>query len=485
MPAIAALATTAVVLVASLVTIGVVIGAEGTTYWAAGYGALSMNLNALVNPMRPRSLLPTLRLAYPEQYEGYAYLGVGILALLAVGLLRRPSSIARLGDRRLLPLAGLVLVCTALAASTIVTLGPRTLLTLPEPPVVKSLLHGLRASGRLFWPAYYLIVAAAFALTARGWSPRTAAIILTVALAVQMVDLGPKHKRIRETLDQRWDSRLRSPAWKGLGRQYDNLILVPPYQCGPEEGAGGVYSYVWFGKFAAAERMRTNDYYAARYTKSQLNAHCVDLLRAQLQGTLDARSAYVVSDAVRTLWSLNGMHSHHCTRLDGFNLCTPAEGANGSSVETAAPPAPRYVPGQVLDLADTAVRRYLTLGWGPRVTAGTWTQGPLALARLGLDASPERPLILEIEAEPQVADRHPRLDVDVAVNGQAIDRWIFEAPSTVTRRVARIPPSLAAARRGLDIELRIGNPESPRYAGTGPFDAFLGLNVHSIVVRQE
>ena len=144
--------------------------------------------------------------------------------------------------------------------------------------------------------------------------------ILAIALAVQVADLGTLRAKVRTTLDQRFGSELKSPAWQDLGRKYDNLILIPSFQCGPYTGAGGFYSFVTFGKLAAAERMRTNSYYAARYGRPELLAHCVDLLRTQLEGSLDSRSAYVVTDDVKTVWDLGGMSSHRCERLDGQPL---------------------------------------------------------------------------------------------------------------------------------------------------------------------
>ena len=477
------LAATAAVLVASLAVFGVLVGRDAETYWAPGYGYLSMNLNAPVNPARHGSiLLPTLRVSHPGQHEGYNYLGLGVLALLAVGLVRQPAGLRALGSRRVLPLALLALVCTVLAVSTIVTFGSSTLFTLPLPRPLLAAAHGLRASGRLFWPAYYLIVAGALVLAVRGLKARTAIAVLAAALAVQIADLTPLRTRVRRTLDQRFPSPLQAPAWAGLGRTHDTLVLVPPYQCGPEKSAGGIYSYVTFGKLAAAERMRSNDYYAARYTQAQLTAHCVDLLRTHLHGPLDPRSAYIVTDAVRTVWTLAGVRSHRCERLDNYNLCTAA--ADAASPPQAAPPAPPYELGRVLDLTEPDARQYLTFGWGDARGTGLWTEGPLAMVRLGLESvDPSRDLMLEVDAQPYVGKRHPRLEVDVVVNGQPIDRWIFESGVPAGLRQVGVPAGLASARRGLDIELRIRNPEAPLYLGEGPSSAFLGLDVRSIAVR--
>jgi hypothetical protein len=485
------IAATLGVLGAVQAVVGVLASRDASMYWAPGYGLFSLNLNAIVNPMEYGSiLLPTLPTIDPAQIEGYNYLGLGIIALLVLGVARRPQSVLWLAERRLIPLVGLALVCSALAVSASVSLGSSTLFEIPLPKPIASLVHGLRASGRLFWPAYYLIFTAALSLTFWVWKMPYRVLILAAALAVQAADLTPLRSSVHGLVGSGRPvvSPLQSPVWEGLGQKYDNLMLIPPFQCDPFTGPGGYHNFVWFGKLAAAERMRLNSYYAARYTKSQLSAHCVDILRAQLEGTLDPRSVYVVTDSVRTVWDLAGMRSHTCQQTDGFNVCSPAALPEPRPAATPIPDAAPYVLGDELDFTQRGdVRKYMTFGWGGPLPEGTWTQGPLAMLRLGLGAPPDpsRPLILDVSARAFVEAQHPRLYVDVVVNGQKVDQWTFRSAAPIARRQAHIPATLAASRRGLDVELRFLNPEAPLYLGAGPSAYFLGLNVRWLVVRYE
>jgi hypothetical protein len=225
--------------------------------------------------------------------------------------------------------------------------------------------------------------------------------------------------------------------------------------------------------------MTTNSYYAARYSGGELSAHCVELLRPQLDGHLDARSAYVVSDGVLAIWALSAVRSLRCEVADGFNLCTTAGEAEARREPLPVPGAPAYTLGEVLDFRlRKSVRKYMTFGWGNAESGGTWTIGPRALVRLGLDPAVlrTRAFILELEAMP-LPSWQSRLDVDVMVNGQPLDRWSFASEASVTQRV-RIPSAVAANRGSLDIELRFPRLESPQAP-------FLGLKVRSLSVTQE
>jgi hypothetical protein len=480
-------AVTAGVMVMAGALIGVLASGDTTSYRAPGYGRISLNLNSVVNPMQYGSiLLPGLPVIDPLQVEGYNYLGLGVLGLLAANILRRPLAVRWLADRRWLPLVVLAIVSTLLAVSTTVSLGSRILFEVPLPGQAMGLLHGLRASGRLFWPAYYLIIIAILSWTFYAWRARYNVAILAIALAIQVADILPLRTKIRESTNQRFGSPFHSPTWKALGEKFDNLILVPPYQCAPTTAPGGYYSYVDFGKLIAAEHMRSNSYYAARYSGVEFQAHCVDLLRTQLAGTLDANSAYVVTDGVRTAWSLAGMRSHSCSKVDNYNLCIPV-GPGEPVLPLEIPKAAPYAIGGLIDFTWTGnAGNYLTVGWGAPTSGGTWTEGPVAMLRLGVDSAVDqsRVLILEASMTAFIAPAHRRLDVDVVVNGQTFDHWVVRSAGR-SRRQTRIPAQVAAARGGLDLEFRLRNPAAPLYVGAGPASTFLGLNVREVVIRYE
>lgn len=52
-----------------------------------------------------------------------------------------------------------------------------------------------------------------------------------------------------------------------------------------------------------------------------------------------------------------------------------------------------------------------------------------------------------------VTSRHPRLDVDVVINGQTVDRWTFQYDVPGVERMS-IPAPVVAGRNTLDVELR-------------------------------
>ena len=82
-----------------------------------GYGEISMNLNALINPSSPRGIYTWSRLLPQQpqatgQYDGFNYLGLGVLILVAVALLYSLwHSVALPGDRKILVETQCTAVC--------------------------------------------------------------------------------------------------------------------------------------------------------------------------------------------------------------------------------------------------------------------------------------------------------------------------------------------------------------------------------------
>lgn len=476
------------VLPATGLLVGVVGLRGGRGYWAPGFGLYSLNLNAPVNPMQYGSLLlPALATRGPAQIEGYAYLGLGVLVLLVLNLVRRPAMLRGLFRPRFLPLVALALGCTAFALSPTVTLGASVVHQFVLPEWLESAGASLRASARFFWPAYYLIVLAAIVGTGRAWRPRHGIWVLAAAVALQAADLATLRTQVRATVDQRFPSPLVSPQWEALAGRVDTIVLLPPFECQPGSGVGGAYSYVTFGKLAAALQLRTNDYYAARYSRAERYAHCVDLMRQYLSGALDPRTAYIVADGVRTMWAAARVRSHVCERVDGYNLCTPRDPEDVREPE-APPPAASYAIGDEIDFTTRGGSApYRVFGWLEPTREGTWTKGPVAVIRLGLarPADPARPLGLRLATGAFLRRGHPRLNVDVVVNGHLIEAWTIRS-RIIADRTFHIPGEVASARPGLDIELRVRNPDAPLYyPDAGGQGDFLGLNVRAVTIVPE
>ncbi len=298
----------------------------GKGYGSGGYRDMSLNL---VGPFDPRTftslIFPRLRGTNPLQYEGYSYLGAGVIFLLAIvviaallhkGKLRRPDK------RWLVPLALCCLLLTLLALSTKITGGGNTLLDVDPQQHFTKLLSPLRATGRLFWAPYYAILtailAAPFLFLRKTW----ANVLLAALLVLQFADTQSLRQWVRMTISEDHPSPLQSPVWAQLGALHQNLIVLPAWQCAKNASPGGPEGYRFFGFLAVQNHMRINSYQSARYTGVALDYHCTEAVDELARQPLSPDAAYVVTPELAETIARGPTGPGKCHDVDNFILCS-------------------------------------------------------------------------------------------------------------------------------------------------------------------
>ena len=157
----------------ALVLFGFIRPGEGG-YAGGGYRVFSMNLFSIVDPLTYPSLVLRTQNSLSGQYEGYNYLGLGVLLLLITSVSRAPSVIRFLFAKEKFGIWIVAVGSLVLALSAKAVAGNTVVYELELPTIVESTLSTLRASGRLFWPAAYLLLS--FAIVAsvhayKRWAP--------------------------------------------------------------------------------------------------------------------------------------------------------------------------------------------------------------------------------------------------------------------------------------------------------------------------
>lgn len=322
---------TLAVLLALLWLSGAMVIHSSDSTGGVAYGHYSFNLLGFFDPMGYSRLLPTLP-RLPDQYEGFAFPGLGVLALgswlLVDGLLRRRAPHVEPIWR---PLALVAFLLCLFAASSVLAIGSHVLL---DKPIGNRLLGPFRASGRFVWIAYYALILLVVRATLRRYAPATAAALLALALAAQLADLSSAHlsyatKRLQAHAEVA-GAQLLDPRWASLAEGRRHLTLLPPAACG--EAAG---PYLPFLLFAADHRLTLNTGYLARWNERATHAYCADLAAQADAGAWSPQDIYVIGPDLR--WKARRERvppPFSCSRLDGYEVCV----VDAAQARTATPP---------------------------------------------------------------------------------------------------------------------------------------------------
>lgn len=201
-----------------------------------GFDYFSMNLNAPFNPLGHSRLLPTLPVG-GGQYEGLAYLGLGMIVLSVTSLVLLFRSSARTAPQRVfkrlrasghLPLAFIAFCFALYALGKFVTFGEARLFEFGFFANFKTLVGTFRAPGRFFWPVYYLIYLVVLVYLVRRLPHRVAALVLGAGLLVQVGDL--KINLPFRDGQQTFTRNLEDNRWAQLIGPFKTLAVIPAFE---------------------------------------------------------------------------------------------------------------------------------------------------------------------------------------------------------------------------------------------------------------
>jgi Family of unknown function (DUF6311) len=320
---------------ASVIAVLALFGFVGTTpsLGAEGFGYHSADLLTLINPGGRSRFLPTLPTA-PGQYEGFGYVGSGVLvlSLLSVAVIWGHRWSVRGGIRRW---GGLGLCCFLLAIfalSSTVTIAGKPILDLGilYQPLMK-VVAPFRSSGRFIWPLHYLVITGALA----GWigqerrSPRLVTLILAATVVIQLADFNVRFLQWSSEYHRAEQQRVfRMDGWQQAKGVYAHMVLFPPQLYGgrgqctiPEYGPD---YYVPLAYQAYKLQVTFNSGYFARIDGQRVQTYCQELNREIQAGEIDEHTIYVVHPSHWHLFKRNAPNTV-CGQVSTYIVCLSAQ----------------------------------------------------------------------------------------------------------------------------------------------------------------
>jgi hypothetical protein len=285
-----------------------------------GFGSWSSNLLAFIMPTEGRSLFWRGPIWYAQngQYEGYAYLGAGMLLLAAIALVGRLISRRRIAWRKLRefgPLLLALLFLEAMALGPSITWGSKTIYEYDVdwwgPLTI------FRTQGRMVWPIFYATaIAILFAISRFRY--RMAVTCLALGLLVQVVDVAGMTRYIRDTRTWGFRNPLQSAFWNVVPAYYEHLVLVPSNLC----VGGGYIDDAAFSLLAGRFGLGINSGMTARYDVYKARTYCHELDVEVASGRPRKSSLYIVrADRLARARAPQTGDDARCTMVDGFGVC--------------------------------------------------------------------------------------------------------------------------------------------------------------------
>lgn len=363
-----------------------------------GFGYYSMNMLAPFWPVGVALLLPhSVAAATPGQYEGFNYLGLGILLALVFVvwrslsekhrdrlLLTAPMRAAPMSKSPNLPLIIVGAALSLLAISNEVTWGSHVLFVVPIPSRIQPALNIFRASGRMFWPVYYLLMLAAIRGALRLTAPMCAR-FLVVIFVIQIADLFPLFHAINAASTANATSHrfpvYPSPFWTLARARYANLYVIP--------GDYRSDDSIAYESLANAHGFAIDTVYTARLPSASRQGPRTRRHEQFFEGVLDPHGLYLIQPPaferlalVQSLFPPATGMGH----VDGFTVVAPQWFLGKENRYLHGPEIHDFseaVPGQTYSFGKGGDgQSFLLAGWSQPGDGGIWSEGPLSLIHI-------------------------------------------------------------------------------------------------------
>jgi len=274
------------------------------TVGAGGLGDYGLNLNSLTNPLGWSGLLGNLPYGKAGG-ESLAYLGLGVLiagVVAAMYLLFKckdkpfRAKVMQLLHSRYLLIFIILLGLFILSVSTHVQLGSVTLLEYHLPQAIEKLLSVFRASARLFWPIYYLLMVAIIVVCIRMFDKKNKLIVVSffaLVVSVQAVDVlrsgaaQASHSHFQQVSTIHYYNKLSGVFWSDAAKDKKHIIYL-----------GNLYNedFKEVAEFAIKHNLTLNTGYFARAPTTAIEATIESAKNDLLIGKPSADTLYITKD---------------------------------------------------------------------------------------------------------------------------------------------------------------------------------------------
>ena len=449
-------------------------------YWGSGsdggYGYYSMNL---AGPFWPTlsGLFPGIAYTPADatggQAEGYQYLGLGLLGLVALSLAgwrQWPQAMRRH--------PGLLIGCVALAAVAVTNwiyfLHTR-LLHIPFPSL---LFAQLRCSGRLFWPVAYVLMIGSILAVLRLF-PRLGIVVVLAAALLQVADAGELRRVDRDSLTGTVAYPFDQPRLSAILRAHATLAVLPTFPCNGG-GLAPALDVLWL---AAQSRLAITSMYSARASHEQ---QCVP--REALEGRPAPGEVRVIMPGYASLLAALPDSQTDCRVLAPFIVCSRrATLLNGlAPIDIHLLPASTMLPVRAGEPGAVA----LMSGWGGPYPGGdgVWSDAPSALLGGRLQPAPAGAVRIRVSARAMpsrilLSLASPRRAVSVWAGGRRIADWSLGR--TMGEYEAVVPADWIRQQHAVVVELRTGPLASMLDLGHTPDPRRFGIWLSSVEFTPE
>jgi len=449
---------------------------------ASGYGEYKLNLLSTFDPGSNFNtwsyILPDIKLTTLEQAEGFNYFGLGSLIIILLSFFIFFSSRSKFvyfKKNFIFIIASIFF--TLIALSNKISFGNIEILNIELNKYIFAGLSIFRASGRFFWPVYYLILIFSLVFLYKNISKKKYIILILTCLLVQVIDISGAIKNYSKIINKSIISE---------NKDLDNLFQINKYLV----SAGNSNYNPYFSKLSYLTEkfkiQKTNVINLARVNRKVLAETRYEIYKNFYSKKIDNNTIYVV-ESFSHLRNLQSIFKDelYFYKIDNIWLMTSIK------EELKAQKKIQFTNFKKINLNynykfnNDSKDNYLGLGWSyNNIKSGIWSDGYISSLLFNIDTT-NKDLVFEINCEPYLNNNHKNQDVEIYYNNILIKKINFEFDKTNNNLITFELKKELIDNNNVELRFNFKNPGSPSDYRENPDSKKLGILLKNISVKEK
>jgi len=473
------------IIISSLLTTMYVVGYFEIRYFdgiAGGYGEYKINLLSFFDPIGNFNswsiLLPDIKLTSQEQSEGFNYFGLGSLIIILfsfITFIRNKSKIIYIKKNYIFVISSIFF--TFFALSNKISFGNIEILNIELNKYLLAAFSIFRASGRFFWPVYYLIIIFSLILIYKTITKKKYILLISTCLLVQIIDISGAIINYSKTINK--IDIIQNNSLNELFKKNKYLISVNNSNYNTN-----------FPKFSyLTEKFKiqsTNIINLARVNRKVLADTRYEIYKNFYNNKIEDNTIYLIDNLshLRNLQSIfkNDLYFY---KIENFWIMTNNEEVleheKKLQISNFKKINLNYNYKFNIDLKDN----FLGLGWSyNNIKRGIWSDGYISSLLLNID-NINKDLIFEINCEPYLNKKHINQDLEIYYNNILITEINFEFGKPINNLIKFELKKELITNNNIELKFIFKNPGSPSDYNESPDSKKLGILLKNISVKEK
>ena len=445
-----------------------------------GYGDYKLNVLSILDPGYHSNfwstIMPDIKLSALEENEGFNYFGLGSLILISITLFfffKNKSKIYFIKKKIIFIIYSIIL--TALALTNKISIGDLQILNLEINKYIFASLSFFRASGRIFWPVYYLILIFSFFFLYKNLSQKKSIFIIIICLLIQLIDISGAIKKHSDRISQFKINN--SEELNYLFKKKKNLISVNNFNNNPNFSQLSFFSERFGIK-------KTNVINLSRFNREKLAEKRYEIYKNLYNKKIDRDSIYII-DSLSHLRNLQKIFKDNMYfyQVDKFWVMVDPENKLINKNSLSPIDFKIIIPNYNYEFSILSEDNFLGLGWSHNnIKGGIWSDGYIASLLMNVQ-NLNKSLIFEISCEPYLNNKHQKQNIEIFYNNILIKKINFDFNKKSSNLIKFELKKELITDNNIELKFFFKNPGSPSHYNESPDSKKLGISIKNLIIK--